>query len=95
MFSFSFNLFSQKPDGNSRFLPLQQAPVGGDLHLQVLLDAEELLVVGLGALHVQPELREVVLQLAQSDLQPLHLCRVLLTRLAQVALQRRYLSRER
>ncbi|KAG7223927.1 hypothetical protein INR49_015183 [Caranx melampygus] len=41
------------------------APVGGDLHFQVLLDAEQLLVVGLGALHVQPELGEVVFQLAQ------------------------------
>lgn len=58
---------------HSRFLSLQQAPVGCDLHFQVLLDAEELLVVGFGALHVQPERREVVLQLVQCGLQPLHL----------------------
>lgn len=80
---------------NVRFLSLQQAPVGGDLHFQVLLDAEELLVVGLDALHVQPELGQVVLELAQGGLQPLHLSRVFLTRLTQVTFQRCYLRRER
>lgn len=78
---------------NSRFLSLQQTPVGGDLHFQVLLDAEELLVVGFGALHVQPKRGEVVLQLVQCGLQPLHLSRVLLTRLTQVTFQRHYLRR--
>ena len=38
---------------DSRLLPFQQPPVGGDLHLQVLLDAQQLLIAGLGALHVQ------------------------------------------
>lgn len=80
-----------RPVKNLRFLSFQQAPVGGDLHFEVLLDAEELLVVGLGALHVQPELGEAVLELAQGDLQPLHLSRVFLTRLAQVTFQRHYL----
>lgn len=79
---------------DSRFLSLQQAPVGCDLHFQVLLDAEQLFVVGLCALHVQPELGQVVLQLAQGHLQPLHLAWVFLTRLAQVTLQRCYLRRE-
>lgn len=77
---------------NVHLLSLQQAPVGGDLHLQVLLDAEQLLVVGLGALHVQPQLGQVVLHLAQGGLQALHLPRVLLPRLDQVALQRRHLG---
>ncbi|TNN71371.1 hypothetical protein EYF80_018449 [Liparis tanakae] len=73
----------------------RSAPVSGDLHLQVLLDAEELLVVVLGALHVQPELRELVLQLVQGELQQLHLGAVLMARLIQVTVQRPYLRRER
>lgn len=78
---------------NLRLLSLQQAPVGCDLHLQVLLDAQQVVVVGLGALHVQPQLGQVVLHLAQGGLQLLHLARVFLTRLRQVALQRGYLRR--
>lgn len=35
------------------FLSFQQPPVGCYLHLQVLFDAQQLLVVGLVALHVQ------------------------------------------
>lgn len=35
------------------FLSFQQLPVGCYLHLQVLFDAQQLLVVGLVALHVQ------------------------------------------
>lgn len=76
-------------------LSLQQAPVSGDLHLQVLLDAEELLVVVLGALHVQPELREIVLQLVQGELQQLHLRGVFMARLSQVTVQCPDLRRER
>lgn len=71
----------------SRFLSFQQAPVGGDLQLQVLFDAQELLVVGLIALHVEPKLREILLQLGQRGLQALHLHSILLTRFAQVPLQ--------
>lgn len=35
------------------FLSFQQPPVGCYLHLQVLFDAQQLLIVGLVALHVQ------------------------------------------
>lgn len=59
-----------------------------------MLDAEELLVVGLVALHFQPELGEVILQLVQGRLQVLHLNSVLLARLAEIPFQRRDLQRE-
>lgn len=48
---------------HSPLLAFQQPPVGGDLHLQVLLDAQQLFIVGLVALHVQAQLGQVVLQL--------------------------------
>lgn len=80
---------------NSRVFSFQQAPVGGDFHLQVLLDTEELVVVGLGALHVQPELGEALLHLAQGGLQVLHLSRIFLTCLTQVTFQRCYLRTAR
>lgn len=76
------------------FLSFQQAPVGGNLHLQVLFDAQELLVVRLGALHVKPELREVFFQLVQGDVQTLHVGGVLLIGFSQVRLQGRNLRVE-
>lgn len=87
-------LFLHEAGENLRILSLQQTPVGGDLHFQVLLDAKELLVVSLGALHVQPELGEVILELIQGGLQPLHLRGVFLTSLTQVTFQCWYLRRE-
>ena len=72
---------------HSHLLSFQQPPVGGDLHLQGLLDAQQLLVLGLVALHVQPQLGQLVLQLAQGVLQTLHLHRVLVARVPQVSLQ--------
>lgn len=41
---------------------IQQAPVGFNLHFQTSLDVQELLVLGVLALHVSPDLEKLRLQ---------------------------------
>lgn len=72
----------------------QQPPVGGNLHLQVLLDAKQLLVVRLVALHVQAQLGQLVLQLGQRCLETLHLQGILESSLSQVSFQHTHLLSE-
>lgn len=82
------------PSPHLHFLSFQQPPVRGDLHLQVLFDAQQLFVVGLVALHVQTQLRQLVLQLGQRGLKTVHLLGVLVPCFSQVPFQHSYLLTE-
>lgn len=82
------------PSLHLHFLSFQQPPVGRDLHLQVLFDAQQLFIVGLVALHVQTQLRQLILQLGECGLKTVHLHRVLVSSLSQVSFQHAYLSTE-
>lgn len=48
--------------GSLHKLAIQQAPVGFNLHFQTSLDVQELLVLGVLALHVSPDLEKLGLQ---------------------------------
>lgn len=85
-------MFFKKKRPSVHFLALQQPPVRRYLHLQVLLDAQQLLVVGFVALHVQTQLRQLVLQVHQRGLKTLHLHRVFVPDFSQVPLQHAHLQ---